>query len=82
LLDAYEDYNCFGEVSFFVSSKVPTWNKEQRFKFCVKLKETTAETFEMLRNVYGEECLSRACLFEWHKRFIDALRKRECKNRE
>jgi hypothetical protein len=37
-------------------------------KFCVKLKETTTETFEMLRSAYGEESLSRAIAFEWHKR--------------
>jgi hypothetical protein len=29
LVDAYEDYNCFGEVSFFVLLKVSKWNKEQ-----------------------------------------------------
>jgi hypothetical protein len=23
----------------------------------------------MLKSVYGEECLSRTCVFEWHKRF-------------
>jgi hypothetical protein len=28
LVDAYEEYNCFGEVSFFVVSKVSKWNKE------------------------------------------------------
>jgi hypothetical protein len=26
---AYEDYSCFGEVSFFIMSKVSKWNKEQ-----------------------------------------------------
>jgi hypothetical protein len=29
LVEAYENYNCFGEVSFFVMSKVSKWNKEQ-----------------------------------------------------
>jgi hypothetical protein len=42
---------------------------KQRFKFCVKLKKTATETFEMLKNAYGEECLSRTSVFEWHKRF-------------
>jgi hypothetical protein len=34
---------------------------EQRpvIKFCVKLKKTAIETFEMLKSAYGEECLSR-----------------------
>jgi hypothetical protein len=30
LVDAYEDYSCFGEVNFFVVSKVSKWNKEHR----------------------------------------------------
>jgi hypothetical protein len=44
---------------------------EQRtpIKFCVKLKKAATETFEMLRNAYGEECLSRTSMFEWHQRF-------------
>jgi hypothetical protein len=25
--------------------------------------------FEMLKSAYGEECLSRTSVFEWHKRF-------------
>jgi transposase len=37
--------------------------------FCVNLKKTATETFEMLKSAYGEECLSRAGVFEWHKRF-------------
>jgi hypothetical protein len=44
---------------------------EQRaaIKFCVKLKKTATETFGMLKSAYGEECLSRTNVFEWHKRF-------------
>jgi hypothetical protein len=44
---------------------------EQRaaIKFFVKLKKTANETFEMLKSAYGEECLSRTGVFEWHKRF-------------
>jgi len=38
-------------------------------KFCVKLRRNGAETFEMLRTAFGEQCLSRARIFEWHKRF-------------
>jgi hypothetical protein len=30
LVDAYEDYSCFGEVGF---SKVSKWYKEQRLSF-------------------------------------------------
>jgi hypothetical protein len=45
-------------------------------KFCVKLKKTATETFEMLKSVYGEECLSRTSVFEWHKRHIEAQKLR------
>ena len=33
-------------------------------KFCVKLVRNGAETFEMLRTAFGEQCLSRARIFE------------------
>jgi hypothetical protein len=38
-------------------------------KFCVKLGRNVVETFEMLRIAFGEQCLSRARIFKWHKRF-------------
>jgi hypothetical protein len=38
-------------------------------KFCVKLKKNATETFEMLESAYGDECLSRTGVSEWHKRF-------------
>lgn len=51
-----------------VSSKV-----EQRInlKFLVKLNKTATESFRMLTQVYGKECMSRARVFEWHKRFSE-----------
>jgi hypothetical protein len=38
---------------------VKGFKMEQRavIKFCVKLKKTATETFEMLKSVYGEEYL-------------------------
>jgi hypothetical protein len=68
LIDAYEDCSCFDEVSFFIMSKVSKWNKEQ---FCVKLKKTVTETFEMMKSAYSEEFLSRTSVSEWHERFKD-----------
>jgi len=38
-------------------------------KFCVRLGRNGAETFEILRTAFGEQCLSRARIFKWHKRF-------------
>jgi hypothetical protein len=46
--------------------------KRPAIKFCVKLKKTTTEKFEMLESAYGEECLLRTSMFEWHERFIEA----------
>jgi ribosomal protein L28 len=39
-------------------------------KFCVKLGKTATETLQLLRHAYGDEALSRARVFEWHKRFL------------
>jgi hypothetical protein len=53
-------------------------------KFCVKLTKTATETFEMLKNAYSEECLSRTSVFECHKRFKegrDSLQGDERKDR-
>jgi len=45
---------------------------EQRvnIKFCVKLGKTATETLQLLRDAYGDEALSRARVFEWHRRFV------------
>lgn len=46
-------------------------SNEQRtnIKFLAKLGRTPTETFEMLKAAYGDQTLSRARVFEWHKRF-------------
>jgi hypothetical protein len=56
---------------------------EQRaaIKFCLKLKKKATETFEMLENAYGEECLSRTSGSEWHKSYIEAQKVRMQKSR-
>ena len=38
-------------------------------KFCFKLWKTAAETVEMMREVYEDNCLSRAQIFRWYARF-------------
>ena len=44
---------------------------EQRanIKFCFKLRKTFAETHEMMKKVYGDDCLSVSRIHEWFKRF-------------
>jgi len=38
-------------------------------KFLVKLKKSATETFQLLTEAYGEDCMFHARVFEWHKRF-------------
>ena len=38
-------------------------------KFLVKLKKSATETFQLLTEACGEDCMSCARVFEWHKRF-------------
>lgn len=44
---------------------------EQRanIKFCFKLGKTGAETLELMRKVYGDECMSSTRVYEWFRRF-------------
>lgn len=46
-------------------------NIEQRYaiKFCVKLGDSVMETYDKLVKVFGDEALSRAQVFRWHKNF-------------
>jgi len=48
---------------------------EQRanIKFCFKLGKTTAETVELMRQVYGDNCLSRAQIFRWYARLKNGV---------
>jgi hypothetical protein len=42
---------------------------EQRIniKFCSKLGKMFMETHEMMKNVYGDQCMSRTRCYEWSK---------------
>lgn len=46
---------------------------EQRIniKFCFKLGKTATETHDMLVKVYGQEAVSKKCVYEWFQRFTD-----------
>ena len=45
--------------------------EEQRLcvKFCCKMDKNFTETFQLLNQTYGEECMSRTQCYEWFKRF-------------
>jgi len=46
-------------------------------KFCVKLGKSTTETYDLLKKVYGDECLSCTQVFEWFKRFKEGRKENE-----
>ena len=45
--------------------------EEERYaiKLCFKLGKNATETYGMLQTAFGASCMSRASVFEWHKRF-------------
>ena len=47
-------------------------NIEQRYaiRFCVRLQINATETFKKLKQAYGDQVLSRAQVFRWHKAFL------------
>ena len=55
---------------FFASGKTKAL-EEQRvcIKFCFTLEKTFTETFQMLQQSYGEDCLRRTQCHEWYQRF-------------
>jgi hypothetical protein len=60
------------EVFLLLVRKMTDTKIEQRtnIKFLAKLKKTATETYQLLREVCGEDTLSRARVFEWHRRFL------------
>lgn len=46
---------------------------EQRYaiKFCFKSGKTATETYQMMQNAYGDDCLSRSNVFLWFGKFRD-----------
>jgi len=44
---------------------------QANIKFLVKLNKIATEMFNLLCEVYGENTLSRAHMFEWYKRFSE-----------
>ncbi|KYN44946.1 hypothetical protein ALC56_00598 [Trachymyrmex septentrionalis] len=46
---------------------------EQRavIKFNAKLGKSASETFRLMQQIYGNQCLGRTAVFEWHKSFLE-----------
>ena len=73
-LDCCTQYMCTHlevQTRFYPRSEMSDCKSEQRvnIKFLVKLKKSATETFQLLTEAYGEDCMSRARVFEWHERF-------------
>ena len=49
---------------------------EQRanIKFWVKLEKKFVETYELMEEVYGDDCMSRTEVYTWFTRFKNFLR--------
>jgi hypothetical protein len=45
------------------------FEQRENIKFCQKLGKSASETFQMIKQAYGEEALGRNVVFKWHKRF-------------
>ena len=56
-------------------SKMQSDTLEERYaiKFCFKLGKNVTETYGMLQTAFGSSCMNRASVFEWHKRFKEAM---------
>ena len=52
-------------------SKMQSDTLEERYaiKFCFELGKNATETYGILQTAFGPSCMSRASVFEWHKRF-------------
>ncbi|XP_072765112.1 uncharacterized protein [Anoplolepis gracilipes] len=48
-------------------------------KFSVNLNKTPTECLQILTQAYGEDCMSRTRVFEWHKRFTEGREERQSK---
>ena len=38
-------------------------------QFCVRLDKSPSTIYAKMRQAYGDQCLSRSTVFDWHKRF-------------
>ena len=56
-------------ISKMQSGREETLEERYAIKFCFKLGKSASEMFGMLQTAYGQSCMNRASVFEWHKRF-------------
>ena len=54
------------------SGRQDTLEERYAIKFCFKLGKNATETYGILQTAFRRSCMSRASVFEWHKRFKEA----------
>jgi len=53
---------------FVIGAKM-SFEQRANIKFCFKIGKTFTETFQLMKQVYGDDCLSRSRVHEWFQRF-------------
>ena len=57
-----------GQCVYSIGRKM-NFRQRANIMFCLKLGKTFTERFELMKQVYGDNCLFRARVHEWFKRF-------------
>ena len=55
------------------SGREDTLEKQYAIKFCFKPGKNATETYGMLQTAFRPSCMNRSSVFEWHKRFKEAM---------
>ena len=56
-------------ISKLQSGGEDTLEERYAIKICFKVGKNATETYGMLQTAFGQSCMNRAWVFEWHKRF-------------
>jgi len=64
-------YVCIASAvcDFLISAVAEVDEQRVCIKFCVRLGKTGSETFEMLKQAFGDSCMSHSRTFEWFGHF-------------
>ena len=55
------------------SRREDTLKERYAIKLCFKLGKKATETYGMLQTAFGQSCMNRATVFEWHKRLKEGM---------
>ena len=60
---------CTPSVGYYETVSSSRMEQQINLKFLMKLRKTASECFKLLKEVYGEDVMSRTQIFEWQKCF-------------